>query len=515
MYREDQSNTLQKFFGFIGLRGFVGHEDLEASHTEPNLSAIDGDDVVPQQLTVMPADVPPVMRVTEALTAATTQFVKSHVAPVIAADRSGLAYSLQTVTIRSTPQTAGVLAEFRRLPTSVKSRLTMNAFEKAAGSGVLTYEQFFGLDIDEGTGDLAGTVIEVLASGGRAKPFSFVFSGEFITRNDAAFKPLGPTGDAGSRVGGATPLRFQSGPTLKLVVYDHKAARGRVIEVSRFPARIGKGKDAEIRVDGKYVSELHARIDYDEKGFTLTDMSTNGTWLGRSDHLQRGQSRTLLRSGYFFLSAPPNAGDADSAPRIVFAASGSATEPAISTPIVSKPQPGGDTPIKAQSQLAGDTPIMSGHSDAGAGTADSAIAVSATPVAHAAGANSLVLERATATPIVLPKPRPLARIRLIETGKDDVVVDVREIPFCIGREPEGDGAPVPLSAQNVSRKHLRLIQPYGGNAMLVENLGTQRNGTFLGRDEQPARFRWKSGETLTLGGRPGEPKTIQILLEAV
>lgn len=84
--------------------------------------------------------------------------------------------------------------------------------------------------------------------------------------------------------------------------------------------------------------------------------------------------------------------------------------------------------------------------------------------------------------------RPLARLRLTTHDGHEQLVDITQLPFEIGREPEIDAAcTVPEAAARVSRVHLRLEKMQAG-ALLVHNTAHHRSGTWCGGDKLDERF---------------------------
>ena len=90
------------------------------------------------------------------------------------------------------------------------------------------------------------------------------------------------------------------------------------------PVHVGRSSDAHLYIDDPRVSRLHARIDWRQDAFVLTDVSTFGTWVlfdGSDTPIQlRRDSCILHGDGELALSAPFTAGDA---PRIAFQVTGS------------------------------------------------------------------------------------------------------------------------------------------------------------------------------------------------
>jgi pSer/pThr/pTyr-binding forkhead associated (FHA) protein len=57
------------------------------------------------------------------------------------------------------------------------------------------------------------------------------------------------------------------------------------------PVHIGRATHAQVCINDPRVSRLHARIDWRNSGFLLTDLSSFGTWV----RFERGESHVRLR----------------------------------------------------------------------------------------------------------------------------------------------------------------------------------------------------------------------------
>ena len=85
------------------------------------------------------------------------------------------------------------------------------------------------------------------------------------------------------------------------------------------PVHVGRSSDAHLYIDDPRVSRLHARIDWREGTFVLTDLSTFGTWVrfdGSEMPIQlRRDSCVLHGNGELSLSLPFSS---EEAPRVAF-----------------------------------------------------------------------------------------------------------------------------------------------------------------------------------------------------
>ena len=71
-------------------------------------------------------------------------------------------------------------------------------------------------------------------------------------------------------------------PVLRLRVLEPVEQRGRVYEVAD-EATLGRAPGCGVSIPDAAVSQLHARLFPDDRGFAVEDLgSTNGTWLNRT-----------------------------------------------------------------------------------------------------------------------------------------------------------------------------------------------------------------------------------------
>jgi hypothetical protein len=77
---------------------------------------------------------------------------------------------------------------------------------------------------------------------------------------------------------------------------------------SQLPIHLGRLSDAEFAVNDPRVSRRHARIDWEDNHFVLTDLSSYGTWVrfpgGQADLALRRNACVLLEQGEIALGAP-------------------------------------------------------------------------------------------------------------------------------------------------------------------------------------------------------------------
>ncbi len=79
-------------------------------------------------------------------------------------------------------------------------------------------------------------------------------------------------------------------------------------QADQLPIHLGRLSDAEFAVNDPRVSRRHARIDWEDNHFVLTDLSSYGTWVrfpgGQADLALRRSACVLLEQGEIALGAP-------------------------------------------------------------------------------------------------------------------------------------------------------------------------------------------------------------------
>ena len=85
--------------------------------------------------------------------------------------------------------------------------------------------------------------------------------------------------------------------------------RDYVIDEQRPQAVIGRADESDIVVRGNLISRQHARIEFSRNRFTLTDQSTNGTFLqinGQEEAFVRRDSVSIKGEGAIGLGRVPD-----------------------------------------------------------------------------------------------------------------------------------------------------------------------------------------------------------------
>lgn len=70
------------------------------------------------------------------------------------------------------------------------------------------------------------------------------------------------------------------------------------------PIHLGRLSDAEFAVNDPRVSRRHARIEWEDNHFVLTDLSSYGTWVRFAGVALRRNGCVLLEQGEIALGAP-------------------------------------------------------------------------------------------------------------------------------------------------------------------------------------------------------------------
>jgi class 3 adenylate cyclase len=91
---------------------------------------------------------------------------------------------------------------------------------------------------------------------------------------------------------------------LRLAVLDREV----VVDEERPQVTIGRGDDNDVVIRGNLISRLHARIEFGRNRFTLTDQSTNGTFVqvsGQEEAFVRRDSMPIKGEGLIGLGRVP------------------------------------------------------------------------------------------------------------------------------------------------------------------------------------------------------------------
>jgi len=396
-------------------------------------------------------------------------FVVSHVRlHVTIADRDR--FLLTSVGVRSPggAQARELLQQFMHefKPEQVKRYLAREVIGRLPNAGVIDLTLFGGLSDLEG-GERAsddGEYRELLAALRTTPQVARPYEVSVLGRWSEADAPAAPFANAR---GGAAPSTPLAGRAVAFDVSDADGTRVAMLP-SVVPGRryvIGKDESSDLRVDGTYTSRRHAEIWLDADGWRVADAgSTNGIRVvdeqsGRAWHASAAAGGD---------DAPIRVGDGM---RIVLSAR--ADGPPRDYPSIA---------LRAATAAASPSPV--------------------TPIAMAAGAT------APKTPLtaVLGTCSGARFAVAVSQGSGERVlpIELDALPFTIGRS-RGQTLVIDRRHAGVSGHHVAIdaIDDEGVQGTVVGDNGVVVDGV---RFDTGARFAWRQGQTMVLGGSlPGEP----------
>jgi len=460
------------------LHRVAGRSDLpprERGH-EPDLDA----DAIPREQGVATADAlrpgadlgvyaPLISAVRDEL----EHFVVSHVRlHVTIADRDR--FLLTSVGVRSPggAQARELLQQFMHefKPEQVKRYLAREVIGRLPNAGVIDLTLFGGLS-DLEAGERAsddGEYRELLAALRTTPQVARPYEVSVLGRWSEADAPASPF--ANNARGGAVPSTPLAGRAVAFDVSDADGTRVAVLP-SVVPGRryvIGKDESSDLRVDGTYTSRRHAEIWLDSDGWRVADAgSTNGV---RVVDEQSGRSRASAANGD---DAPIRVGDGM---RVVLSAR--ADGPPRDYPSIA---------LRAATAAAAPSPV--------------------TPIATAAGTT------APKTPLTAVLGTRSARFAIAvaqDSGERVLPLDAEVLPFTIGRS-RGQTLVIDRRHAGVSGHHVAIdaIDDDGVHGSVVGDNGVVVDGI---RYDTGARFAWRAGQTMVLGGSlPGETPCVLAL----
>jgi hypothetical protein len=352
--------------------------------------------------------------------------------------------------------------EFR--PEQIKHYLAREVIAGLRNASAIDLVQFAGLNattplsggVDEDGYDALLAELRSTSPQDQARPYQVTLVGRWSqadaphadTPRHATTHPAQPA----QRV--STPL---AGRAFSFDIDD--ASNARRVEIAPVPGRryaIGKGEGCEIVVDGLYASRRHCELWYDEGQWWVVDVgSTNGIRVepGAAFDARRATSRA-----------------------------GGATEPLelpVGSCLVLSARAEGEPREYPRVRLdAVDAPRQNvGNENA----------ADATPVTPIAGAR--------------PRNAGLTISARMASGARDVDIGESALPFSIGRS-RNQSLVVDWAHADVSGRHVEIVEMdrTGASVLVHGDNGVSVEGIF---HETGATFRWKPGETLTMGGREG------------
>ena len=393
-------------------------------------------------------------------------FVVSHVRlHVTIADRDR--FVLTSIGVRSPggSQARELLQQFMHefKPEQVRRYLAREVIGRLPNAGVIDLALFGGLS-DLETGERAsddGEYRELLAALRTTPQIARPYEVNVLGRWSEADAPTSPLSGARS---GAAPSTSPAGRAFAFDVSDADGTRVAMLP-SVVPGRryvIGKDESSDLRVDGTYTSRRHAEIWLDADGWRIADAgSTNGIRV--VDDRSGCAARASAAAGD---DAPIRVGDGM---RIVLSAR--ADGPPRDYPSIA---------LRATAAAAAPSPV--------------------TPIATAAVAPKTPL---TAVLAARPSSAGFAIAVSQGSGEQELSLDQTALPFTIGRS-RGQTLVIDRRHAGVSGHHVAIdaIEDDGVRGSVAGDNGVVVDGVPY---DAGARFVWRRGETMVLGGSlPGE-----------
>lgn len=433
--------------------------------------------LVPTALQSQPSNQAAVLN---ALARAAENYFLSNMAPLLR-NVPELRWQIKQIQIRETAENMALLKEINQLSPAILNTVTKAILCKLPCADAMDISQYYGLSIVP-ENNLVGRAIVTWASIGQDKTaMQFYFDDEIIE-----YKSVPPEqGQKADSV--AVPLTefpFEVASDFHLKLLDDGGVRE--ISIKKFPAVAGSGPLADIPVSGQYVSAQHLVLHWDAvlQCVYLTDRSKHGTFMKNGNRLAVGERRNLLGAGNFSLTNQVNA------PRFEY---WHGTEPNEGTALL---------PPDVCDALRSLAKSNAGHANHSAASASPPLAAyvkslrARAPDPAPPGAATWLdsVARAQHTQLgASNQTRPLAWLQVRNAQKKVETVAITKLPFCIGREFEGDGFAVDEAYSKVSRVHLRVLEQRG-SAFGVNNDSLQRPGqsnlTFGEKGAESHKFVW-------------------------
>ncbi|HEX7645317.1 MAG TPA: FHA domain-containing protein [Burkholderiaceae bacterium] len=400
--------------------------------------------------------------VLRALARAAEVYFLGNVAPLLR-NVPGLRWQIKQMQIRETAGNAHVLKEIGELSPSLLSTISKAVLNGLPCAGVIDLSQYYGLSIVP-EAESVGRNVEAWACIGQEKIAMQVYFDDDIREIREDISPALPAS------GTTTTVSVKPDHDFHLRLTDVSGARD--IAIERFPAVMGSSPLADIQANGRYVSNRHLVLDWDDvlQCVYLIDRSKHGTYVARGRRLADGQRFNLLGEGEFSLTNLPDA------PRCEYwhgkaKGEGTALLPQAmrdAAPSTRAPSPNAEIPLKAF------VLARSANRPARAEPDE--------PENLGQGEEKLFrfkdLGRETAKPTLLTAPdkaAPLAWLQVRNAKGHVDTVAIHSLPFSIGREIDGNGFSIDECFSKVSRTHLRLLE-LRGTGFYVNNESPRRPG---------------------------------------
>jgi pSer/pThr/pTyr-binding forkhead associated (FHA) protein len=338
------------------------------------------------------------------------------------------------------------MAEFT--PEQIKRYLAREVIAGLRNASAIDLAQFAGLNVERpstGDDDPYAALIAELGSGNPdagARPYAVTLVGRWV-RGDALASdgPARPR-DERAATGSRTPLAAREA-TLTI---DDARGRRRVELAHAVPGRryaIGKDPNADIVVDGTYVSRRHGELWLDDRGWWIVDAgSTNGLRVDGKPAGARGEPLALAPGATVVLSAQAK-GEPKDYPRLRLEVAARASTEVPATDVGTRAAPA--TPLAPAKRLVPSLPLT---------------------------------------------------VRMA-SGERELDLADQSLPFGIGRS-RNQSLVIDGAHADVSGRHVEIVglDDAGASVVVHGDNGVTVEGIAYGSG---ARFVWKRGETMVLG----------------
>jgi len=363
------------------------------------------------------------------------------------------------------------LREFK--PEQIKQYLAKEVIGRLPNASAIDLSHFGGLNVARNDADAAadeayGELLAELRRGeprAGAQPYQVSLRGRWSEQGAAVATVDKARGSQIPR----TPL---AGRTLEVEIDDANGNRHLTLP-SIAPGRryvVGCGESSDIVVNGEYASRRHCEIWFDQGAWWVTDSgSTNGIRV-------ESANKVLGRSG-------PQASRSGHGPAVVEVVAGAR----IVLSAVARGEPAHYPQLAIRSR--------------------SEIAAPATPIAPAVHAPTT-----PSTPIVVARRRGSGMMVTVQmaSGERTIELPVAPFPFGVGRS-RSQALVIDWAHEDVSGHHIDIekIDETGADVLVHGDNGVKIAGTAHATG---ARFRWRVGEPMILGGASGKESECTLLL---
>lgn len=417
--------------------------------------------------------------VPKALIRALNRYIREEMEFYVACDPSHR-FQLQEITTWLTAGNIALLQSIAALPDKMRNKIAEDCLKKSIGPDKFDLGKFYGWRISQ---DAAGKnpdsriYKEVAGTSPNNMALDFTFVGEWI--------------DVGGEIGknahapSAHPIPDDQVPLARMVIEKSNGtvmAEHRFHHRREFPVVIGRNSFSDIRIDNRYVSRSHLRLDVDDRTGTLSVENLTHKDRLAIKQINCNTIETIPQGRPF----PLTSGD-----RLVLSPAAGEEATTIVCEIFRPPSDHMETlvPLSASTQA-----IVSKTNTA---SQPSQTVTSETVVVLSGSKGEIPSVRRDTSGTIIPgqawhqsgnnmetivpsdaSSAPLARIAVQYPDGKTFTVPVPSVPFEIGRDPDTEQYLVIEDAANhVSRQHLR-IERCDSGCLHVENLAYNRVGTF-------------------------------------